>query len=345
MSGAPQRSGRTGSAEHMARFCHLCGQRLAGKYFHHSSGIVFCGACATARPRCARCAVPLDDNAIARGAPQGQPLLCSACHLAAPRCSACAQPIVGAWYTFEELLPPGAVRRFCERCVQHRPRCDLCRVPVGPGSVALDDGQYRCDLCAADLVQSEAAVRVVYQEALAAFQQVVGVGLRTLPQLEVVSRRRMGEVRRGFERIASVTAPQRRATHGSALGATHGATHEDASGTQGHHVLGFFVRAHGTSTIYVERALPRSLLLGTLAHELGHAWQTEHAPEQRDMLLNEGFAEWVAHHALVASGQPVVAARATRRDDLYGRGLRRMLDEETRGGRAAVLALAQGRHL
>ena len=43
-------------------------------------------------------------------------------------------------------------------------------------------------------------------------------------------------------------------------------------------MLGFFVRVHGSSTIYVEHGLPRGLLLGTLAHELGHAWQAERAP-------------------------------------------------------------------
>ncbi len=102
------------------------------------------------------------------------------------------------------------------------------------------------------------------------------------------------------------------------------------------------MRRHGANTIYVERGLPRSLLLGTLAHELGHAWQAAYPAAVRDPLLAEGFAEWIAHHTLVASGLRPVAARATRRDDLYGRGLRQLLEVERRAGREAVLVLARG---
>jgi len=88
--------------------------------------------------------------------------------------------------------------------------------------------------------------------------------------------------------------------------------------------------------------LPRSLLLGTLAHELAHAWQIEAAPTLNDQLVREGFAEWVSHHVLVAAGYQHAAARATRRDDIYGRGLRHFLNIERRHGHEAVLARARG---
>src|SRR5581483_6371297 len=110
----------------------------------------------------------------------------------------------------------------------------------------------------------------------------------------------------------------------------------------GHHVLGYFVSSNGRTTIYVERALPRPLLLGTLAHELGHAWQALYVPGARDLLLSEGFAEWVAHHVLVGAGLQATAARATRRDDIYGRGLRYFLEIERTSGRAGVLAAIKG---
>lgn len=317
------------SAGHAARFCHLCGRRLAGRYYRHSNGIVFCSACFGSRPRCARCDAPLDDATIAVVAhlPPGEPRLCGQCLRSAPRCAACHRRIAGPWYTFEELLPPDAVRRFCEPCVQKRPRCDICRVPVGATAVPLDDGQYRCSLCAGEMVLAEADVRATYDDALAAFREVTGEALRQTPRLEVVSRLQMGEVRRRYEgRVTQIA----------------NVPNASAAGVAGHHVLGFYVRSHGTSTIYVERALPRSLLLGTLAHELGHAWQAERAPDLRDALTCEGFAEWVAHHVLVARGLRPMAARATRRDDIYGRGLRRMLEVERAGGRDAVLRGARG---
>lgn len=313
------------SSGHAARFCHLCGRRLAGRFYRHSNGIVFCSGCYSGRPRCVRCDSPLDDATLASAAalPPGEPRLCGQCLRSAPRCAACHKRITGSWYTYEELLPPDAVRRFCEPCAQKRPRCDICHVPVGQDATPLEDGQYRCDLCAAEMVLAETAVRVTYEDALSAFREVVGESLRQTPRMDVVSRLQMGEVRRRFER---------RATDGANIA---------SPGVAGHHVLGFYVRSHGASTIYVERALPRSLLLGTLAHELGHAWQAEHAPDLRDPLICEGFAEWVAHHVLLARGLRPMAARATRRDDIYGRGLRHMLEIERGGGRDAVLRGAQ----
>lgn len=306
-----------------SRYCHLCGQLLAGRYYTYDTGLVCCSACHASRLRCARCNLPLDDRALARARanPAGEPSLCGSCQRSTPRCASCNRHIVGTWYTFDELVPPPAVRRFCEHCVKSRPRCDLCRAPVSAGAAPLDDGQYRCALCAGDMVLGNDPVRAVYKEALAAFARVVERPLSQLPRVEVVGRLQMGEVRRKYERTSNGT--------GAILSGSH-------------HILGYFVRSHGVSTIYVERGLPRPLLLGTLAHELGHAWQAEHAPGVRDPLLCEGFAEWVAHHALIASGLRPVAARATRRDDLYGKGLRHMLHLERTGGPTAVLAAARG---
>jgi hypothetical protein len=306
------------------RFCHLCGKPLSGRYYHFSTGLVCCAACHATRPRCARCKAPLDDAALAQGRAhqQHEPALCTRCRQTAPRCAACSHPIAGAWYTFDELLPPAATRRFCVRCVRSRPRCDLCRAPVGPDTGPLDDGQYRCAHCASGMVLGAVAVQAVYDEALTAFARIVGESRGMRPQLEVVSRLEMGGVRRKYERLAPVEPPT----------------------TGGHHVLGFFVLAHGASVIYVERGLPRGLLLGTLAHELGHAWQAAHAPSLREPLLCEGFAEWVAHHILIASGLRSMAARATRRDDIYGRGLRHFLAVERERGRDGALALARGQH-
>jgi len=183
----------------------------------------------------------------------------------------------------------------------------------------LPDGQYRCAVCARDLVLDDATVRKVYEQALATMQQVLGERLRQIPRLEVTDRRHLAQVRRRFAR--------------------QGGGDDDGA----HHVLGFFVRVGNDLAIYVERALPRSLLLGTLAHELGHALQAETAPWVHDPALCEGFAEWVAHRVLVSRGLQVEAARATRRDDLYGRSLRTMLDIERRKGVSGVLAAARGK--
>lgn len=306
-----------------SRFCHLCGRELMGQFFVYDGDLVCCAACQRTRPRCARCSRPLDDAAIAQNrATPGAPALCARCQREAKRCGGCGQPIVDQqWYSLEELLEYTGERHFCPSCWQRRPRCDVCRAPVGSSPVTLDDGQFRCALCAASMVRDELSARGVFGEAIEGVARLAGGRLRVLPRLAVISRREMGEVRRRLGEPAAAIAAE---TGGSL------------------HVLGLYVRTGDRATIYAERALPRDLLLGTLAHELGHAWQADHAPYVRDPELCEGFAEWAAHGVLVARGLLGMAARLTRRDDAYGRGLRRYLAAERAGGRAAALALARG---
>jgi hypothetical protein len=161
------------------------------------------------------------------------------------------------------------------------------------------------------------AVRAAYEEAGRRAAGAAGISLVTMPVLHVVGRRAMGRLR---QRVA----PSDDATGGA------------------RHVLGLFVRERQSSAVYVEVGLPRPLLLGTLAHELAHAWQSEVSPPAHDALVREGFAEWVAHQVLVDAGQREVAVRATRRDDTYGRGLRHFLTLERTKGRGAVLASGRG---
>lgn len=314
-------SGSSGSSGSRApAFCHVCGAALDARYYRYEHGFTVCASCQTTRPHCARCGVPVTDGerghhgvvSGARGA-----LLCRRCLRTAPRCACCGEPIAQTWYTFEELLPPASVRRYCEHCVREQPRCDICRAPVPRSATMLADGQYRCVLCATEMVRDEAEVRAVYDESLRLAQRSADVRPRVVPTLIVVGRRQMGEVRRRFP-------------------------HAEPDGAGSQHILGFFVREGSATSIYVEMGLPRPLLLGTLAHELAHAWQVEVAPEVSDPILREGFAEWVAHHVLVAGGHRPVAARATRRDDLYGRGLRHFLGVERSSGRRAVMAIARG---
>ncbi len=307
------------------RFCHLCGQQVVGRYYQYTNGLTVCAACERTAPRCARCRAPTP-AAGARVSRRGI-LICARCNRETFHCDTCGEPILGTWYSYQELIAAPEPRRYCAECVRDRPRCDLCHAPTGAGSLTLTDGQYRCVLCATDLVIGEPAIRLVYTDALAQLGLIVDEPLRRAPPLDVVSRRRMGETRRAYAREA------RRAT------TAHG---ED--GASARHVLGFFVRAQGRPVIYIEAGLTRGLLLGTLAHELGHAWQSEQLGAEAaavDPLVSEGFAEWVAYHTLLARGIRTLASRARERQDVYGRGLERLLSIERTQGRAAVLRVAR----
>ncbi len=108
------------------------------------------------------------------------------------------------------------------------------------------------------------------------------------------------------------------------------------------HLLGFFEQVGQARTIYIERALPRATLIGTLAHEYAHAWQADYVPQKQNLLQREGFAEWLSWCVLVALGHTREAARATRREDEYGRGLRHFIALEKNAGRQAVFKEAAG---
>ncbi|HEX8996920.1 MAG TPA: hypothetical protein VF812_12905 [Ktedonobacterales bacterium] len=310
------------------RFCHLCGQQVVGRYYQYSNGLTVCSSCERTAPRCARCRAPT--TAAGASVSRKGVLLCGRCNRDSFHCDACGEPILGAWYSFQELIVSPEPRRYCAECVRDRPRCDLCHAPTGAGSVTLTDGQYRCVLCATDLVIGEPAIRLIYTDALAQLATIVDDPLRRTPPLDVVSRRRMGETRRAYAReVGRLPLPM-------PPGVDEGAS--------GRHVLGFFVRSQGKPVIYVEAGLTRGLLLGTLAHELGHAWQSEQlgaAAIRIDPLVSEGFAEWVAYHTLMARGMRTLATRAREREDVYGHGLERLLTMERAKGRGAVLQAAR----
>jgi hypothetical protein len=104
-------------------------------------------------------------------------------------------------------------------------------------------------------------------------------------------------------------------------------------------VLGVYVRNGRHRTIYVQNGLPRILLAQVISHEWGHAWQMENCPLVRNILIVEGFAEWLAYKVLQAMGAVKKMALMTARRDLYGEGLRLMLSRETREGVSGVVAL------
>lgn len=323
------------------RYCHLCGQRISGQYTQYTTGLIVCQRCERTAPRCARCRVPVQAKAMTRSA-RGV-TLCLSCARAVNHCASCAEPILEVWYRFEELLPAPEPRHFCAACVRDKPRCDLCRAPVGPRAVTLTDGQYRCGLCATDLVLGEPAIRLTYTDALEVVTSILDTPLRRAPPLEVVSRRRMGEIRRTFSQGGRRTAgrlPAVPARGGDSAQISDGAA-------TGRHLLGFYVLSQGKPVIYVEAGLTRGLLLGTLAHELGHAWQAEQLGANAGALdpkLSEGFAEWVAYTTLLARSFRTLASRARERDDDYGAGLNHFLEIERAHGRPAALRTARAGH-
>lgn len=295
------------------KFCHLCGRPIIGRYMTYSSGLIVCSHCQQQALRCSHCHEP------ARALQEiGKQLFCKTCLATLPRCGACGKPISGQYYRFGDSPQP-----YCPECAEQQPHCDVCGAPLGKDGQRLTGGQYRCGECARTLVLDESGVQALYQMVIQQAKSVPGISVEVIPVLIVADPTELATVQRSFGKYRPASP----------------------DGTN-QHVVGFFTQ-HGTRrAIYVERGLPRASLIGTLAHEYAHAWQANHTPHDQAMLLHEGFAEWVAYKVLIALGHTREAARATRREDLYGQGLRYFIALEQRSGRQHVFAeaTAQSRH-
>jgi hypothetical protein len=106
--------------------------------------------------------------------------------------------------------------------------------------------------------------------------------------------------------------------------------------------FGLFIREGNHRGIFVEYGLPQIVLLEVLAHEYAHAWQSENCTAGASPEVQEGFAEWVSYKLLEGWGCYRRSERMLRRDDVYGRGLKLMLQWESEGGPANVFRMVSG---
>jgi hypothetical protein len=279
----------------------------------YDTGLVLCQRCEATAPRCSQCHIPSRQLASVRGVQ-----VCPACLKRAPVCQSCHIPILGKYYRIDN-----SPLTYCETCINTRPRCDLCRAPldeqgrVYPGK---DGPTNRCGNCLRTAVKTEDEATRLYRETSDLLRREPGLTIAPLPALHIVERAELLALNKETGQLAGTDAP---------IGPEH------------QHLLGYFRRVNEQRDISIERLLPVVTFRAVAAHELAHAWQSENAPNNQPPLIVEGFAEWVAYRTLLALGQQQEAARLTRRDDLYGRGLRSFIDIEQQHGRDGVLQRAR----
>jgi len=101
--------------------------------------------------------------------------------------------------------------------------------------------------------------------------------------------------------------------------------------------LGVFTVSGRKTEILVLDALPEDLAWQTIAHEMAHAWQHQHYPMASELVIVEGFAQWVAEQIAHKHFKRTGLEKLRNRRDLYGRGFRVMTRLEDRGGKELVL--------
>jgi hypothetical protein len=295
----------------MSGYCNLCGRPLGrgARHYRHPAfsdrPLQVCGYCERLAPRCRQCHQPMRIDRAVAG-------LCAACAAGAPRCLACGSLLADRYYEINGRGP------FCETCHATRKRCDVCGVPLDAQVQWLPDGRAICGTCQLTAIMDAERAHQLFEWVVDVVGSVLGLQLRIGVRFTLSDR--VG-VRAQLQKIK----PEH---------------WHDAD-----KVLGVYVRDGRHRTIYVQNGLPQILFVQVVAHEWTHAWQAENCPLVRDVLIVEGFAEWVAYKVLQAMQASKKMALMTERPDLYGVGLRVMLAREGRAGESGVLALACERTL
>jgi hypothetical protein len=233
--------------------------------------------------------------------------LCDECFETMVRCSLCALP-VGT----EGLMHDGGSHLYCPRCFRQKPRCDTCGRPMDVPAWKRVEGRPMCGRCRQTVVADPDSAHALYRRVRSQLIKLLDLRLDEPCQLKIAGQRQMLGL---LDKSALL--------------------HLDA-GSRGR-CFGLFLREGNHRAIFVEEGLPQIVLLEVLAHEYAHAWQSEHCPSDLPLLVQEGFAEWVSYKLLQKWGCRKRLARMLRRDDIYGRGLRKMLAWERDCGTQSVL--------
>ena len=233
--------------------------------------------------------------------------LCVQCYNLRLRCSACNMQ-VGS----EGVMLEGERGVYCGHCFESRPRCDTCGRPVGPHYWSRPDGRKLCDRCQSTAVSDAQYAHALYRRVRAALDRELGLSLHEPCQLKLVNRRQLAGL-----------------IDKSSLYSLDAASRDRC--------FGLFMREGRHRAIFVEYGLPQMVLMEVMAHEFAHAWQSEQCPGDLPQETQEGFAEWMAYKLLEGWGCWKRIDRMLRREDIYGRGLRMVLQWEQAEGQAGVI--------
>jgi hypothetical protein len=339
--------------------CSLCGRAITGTYYK-SNGNTYCESCWSSHTICSQCgklvqsAINVDGRKLCsdcyarleRCSICGQPLtanytqypklglkVCSKCERDKPHCQKCGVPMaepnnVGGVnlcqrcagkterchccgealldnYTFFE---GNSSVKYCDKCVAKYPRCEDCGAPSGPDATKLNDARYLCPDCR----------RVAY------FDEGLVTSIKTKVQSFVFGNMGMTVNHQVSFSLKGQDFIKQKAKN----------IHGD--------INGLFYRKGDEFDIYVLYGLREKDLISVISHETAHAWEAENCSDDLALEDQEGFAQWVAYKALMFFGHDDFAKLTTEGNDMYAKGLTRMLRIESRGGQKAVFDAIKG---
>ena len=288
-----------------APVCKICDNPILTSYTHYKDKktgtvIYVCDVCAKANGKCFVCGVP---DANLKEAQRKD--VCPKCFAELKKCYGCGNYIFRLSYKYDL-----TEQQYCEGCQKNTDKCDVCGLPTGANPVKLTDGRKICPDCESTAVKDVTEVRDLYASVAVFLSSDYHMDIGNVNKIsfkEINEMRELGE--------------------------------KTPTAEKGVIPLGIFSRSGKEFDIFVQKNLPKNLLIGVLAHEYAHAFVHDRLPDFNDTLIDEGFAEWIRHKTLLKIGDDKGAKLIERRKDIYGDGFRKITEIESGKGIEGVFAL------
>ncbi len=150
------------------------------------------------------------------------------------------------------------------------------------------------------IIKTDSDLADVYKESQAIMLRDFGMALRLPVKTQVVSAKKLDEMYGGIYRGAEI---------------------------------GLYRYTSSGHEIYIMEDQEKDAAMGTLIHEMTHAWQTECCPRNQETTVKEGFACWVQYKCLDKIGAYILANSIKQQaDPIYGVGFKKMLEWEDKVG-------------
>ncbi len=231
--------------------------------------------------------------------------VCATCAEYVQVCLACGQVPGRKQYQVDDVGP------YCENCMRQRLPCDVCSAPLSDERWLLSDGRISCAHCHSTAIYTPNEAIALYDGMKIVADRLLGINLNIPTGLALVDQNQLADIIHQ-QSYAETLDPRQ--------------------------TLGIYVRKGMRRGIYVQNGLPRLVLLQVAAHEYGHAWQGENCPFLHNLMVCEGFAEWVAYKIIGYYHFNRQQKRMKKRTDIYGKGLLWALKVEAAQGISGVLS-------
>ncbi|RMD98481.1 MAG: protein DA1 [Deltaproteobacteria bacterium] len=305
--------------------CRICGRPITDRIVIEGDGSRhYHPACHDRALRCRICGLTIDRG---RYVSVGTAFYHQRCYHDAAKCVVCGKAIVAGERRLQ--TPDGPIHADCERnalkcpicghiirgsyhvdlygriyCPRHdgKGRCDVCHYPEA--EFELEDGRHLCRRCGMAAVFSEERARRLFDEVRRVLAVTFGFPVGKDVTLHLVSQ----------EKLRSLEGPTDSAQLGKFIRRTSIIELP----------FGFSRTLRDTFDIYILSGLPQPLFEGVCVHELLHAWQARHAPEDQETIVTEGVAELLSYLFLEQKGARVwMTMIEENRSDLYREGFKR----------------------